>query len=73
VCGIDEREGRRVAKALGLNVTGVLGILLHAAQQGRLSLRQAMADLQDKAGFWIRPQLYAELLGQSEESGGGPE
>lgn len=33
---LDEREGRKVAKSLGLNVTGILGILLRAKQLGEI-------------------------------------
>jgi predicted nucleic acid-binding protein len=33
---LDEREGRRIAKSLGLKVTGVLGILLRAWREGEL-------------------------------------
>ncbi|MFH1907713.1 MAG: DUF3368 domain-containing protein [Chloroflexota bacterium] len=43
---LDEREARRVAKSLGLKVTGVLGILLRARREGRLpSLQKAMDEL----------------------------
>src|SRR6266545_3242625 len=33
---LDERDARRVAKSLGLKVTGVLGILLRAQQESKL-------------------------------------
>jgi len=43
---LDERDARRVAKQLGLKVTGVLGILLRARREGKLpSLQQAMEQL----------------------------
>ncbi len=65
---LDEREGRRVAKSLGLKVTGVLGILLRARREGILpSLRQAMEELREKAGFWIGADLFIELLEHSGE------
>ncbi len=34
---LDERDGRKIAKSLGLKVTGVLEILLRADQEGELS------------------------------------
>lgn len=65
---LDEREARRVAKSLGLKVTGVLGILLRAQRKGKLpSLREAMEELREKAGFRIRADLFAELLRESGE------
>ena len=66
---LDERDGRRAAKALGLRVTGVLGILLKARLQGQLpSLRQAMDDLRNRAGFRISDALYGQLLIAAGES-----
>ena len=51
---LDEREGRRVAKSLGLQVTGVLGILLRARLKGQVpSFREAMDQLRDLADFRI--------------------
>jgi predicted nucleic acid-binding protein len=59
---LDERDGRQVAKAIDLNVTGVFGVLLKARRAGRLvSLRQAIDDLREQAGFRIHPSLLAEL------------
>lgn len=65
---LDEREGRRVAKSLGLKVVGILGILLRARREGKLlSLRRAMEELQQKAGFRIGADLFAQLLRESGE------
>lgn len=60
---IDEREGRKVAKSLGLKITGVLGVLLRANQTGELELLQpTINDLITKAGFRIAPELLAQIL-----------
>jgi hypothetical protein len=65
---LDEREGRRVAKSLGLKVVGVLGILLRARREGKLpSLRRAMEELRQEAGFRIGADLFAQLLQESGE------
>ncbi len=65
---LDEREGRKTAKMLGLSVTGVLGVLLRAWHTGELSsLRDALDDLRSSAGFRIAPALLAEILRQSGE------
>ncbi len=65
---LDERDARRVAKSLGLKVTGVLGILLRAQQEGKLpSLQTAMEQLREKAGFRIGAELFANLVRESEK------
>lgn len=62
---LDEREGRKVAKSLGLKVTGILGILLRAKQLGELEcLQTVIDDLINKAGFRIAPALLAQILTQ---------
>jgi len=60
---MDERDGRKAARSMKLKVVGVLGILLKARHEGRLmSLEQAMDKLRDKAGFYIREDLYSEIM-----------
>jgi hypothetical protein len=62
---LDEREGRKVAKSLGLKVTGVLGVLLRAKALGKIELLQPIIDdLINKAGFRIAPELLAQVLMQ---------
>jgi predicted nucleic acid-binding protein len=64
---LDESEARRIAKDLGLKVTGVLGILLRAYRQKRIpSLRIEMERLREKAGFYIADHLFEDLLKQSQ-------
>jgi predicted nucleic acid-binding protein len=60
---LDEREGRKVAKSLGLRVTGILGVLLRAKQTGELeSLQPVIDNLINKAGFRIAPELLAQIF-----------
>jgi len=60
---LDERDGRKIAKSLGLKVTGVLGILLRAKQEGDLSsFPDAINALIKTAGFRIAPELLAKVL-----------
>lgn len=62
---LDERDGRKIAKSLGLKVTGVLGILLRANKEGELSsLPDAIDALVNTAGFRISPELLAKVLAQ---------
>ncbi|KJH70088.1 DUF3368 domain-containing protein [Aliterella atlantica] len=60
---LDERDGRKVAKSLGLKVTGVLGVLLRAEKEGELSsLPDAIDALVKTACFRISPELLAKIL-----------
>jgi len=64
---LDEREGRRRARNVGLEVTGALGILARADRRGELdSLSGALDRLEDEAGFWIGSALREQILGKSE-------
>ena len=64
---LDEREGRRRARNIGLEVTGALGILAQADRQGELdSLAGALDRLEEEAGFWISSALRKQILGESE-------
>jgi predicted nucleic acid-binding protein len=66
---LDEKEGRKIAKSLGLKVAGVLGILLRARHEGRLpSMQKAMDQLRDRAGFRIKAELYADLMRKNGEN-----
>jgi uncharacterized protein len=62
---IDERDGRKASRSLGLKVTGTLGVLLRARQTGDLkSLQPVINCLISKAGFRIAPELLAQILAQ---------
>jgi len=64
---LDEREGRRRARKLGLKVTGALGILARADREGELdSLPESLDRLEEEAGFWISSTLREQILGGSE-------
>jgi predicted nucleic acid-binding protein len=64
---LDEREGRRRARAVGLEVTGALGILAQADRRGDLdSLSDALDRLEGEAGFWIGSALREQILGGPE-------
>ncbi|QEI43653.1 hypothetical protein BMF77_04273 [Dolichospermum sp. UHCC 0315A] len=59
---IDERKGINEAIKSSLQVTGLLGIILAARQQGFIPLVKPILDDLIANGFWIREQLYAEVL-----------
>ena len=65
---IDEREGRQAAHRLGIEVKGVLGILLRAKFCGDLSaIRPEIESLETKAGFRIAPSLRQKVLQSAGE------
>ncbi len=60
---LDEKEGRKTAKSLGLTITGILGVLLKARTTGVLpSLKPVLDDLTTTAGFRIAPALREKIL-----------
>ena len=53
---------------MGLQVTGVLGVLLRAKRKGRLlALRTVMDQLRDQAGFHIGQELFVHILREGGE------
>ena len=60
---MDERRGRAVAISYGLNVTGLLGVLLQAKRNGIiLAVKPLMDRLIEEADFRVSSQLYANIL-----------
>jgi predicted nucleic acid-binding protein len=60
---LDERQGRRVAQRLGLNFTGILGVLLQAKAQGLIpAVSTCLEDLRFKARFWIHQSVIEDCL-----------
>ena len=60
---MDELAGRATAVALGLRITGLLGVLLEANLSGHLStLVPILESLDREAGFWRAPSLRERVL-----------
>lgn len=60
---IDERRARAAASRLGLNVVGVLGVLVEAKQKALMpQLKPVLDALITQAGFWMSPELYERIL-----------
>jgi uncharacterized protein len=65
---LDEKEARQAARALGLSITGILGIMLRGWHEGTVpSMKSVMERLQQDANFWISPLLFAQVLQESGE------
>lgn len=61
---IDERKGRAKAKALGLEITGTIGILLLAKEKAiEIDLRSELEKLRSH-GFRISEALIEKILKQ---------
>jgi predicted nucleic acid-binding protein len=60
---VDERRGRRIAASLGLQITGLLGVLADAKQAGLIDrIKPVLDELIRDARFWIGADLYARVL-----------
>ena len=65
---IDERAGRRAARALGLIPVGVLGVLLRAKERSLIVAVQPFVQrLQIELDFRMAPDLIADVLRQAGE------
>ena len=65
---IDEKAGRRIARLHGLKVTGSLGILIKAKEQGIIdNLGDCIARMRIH-GIWISPTLIQQALNAAGES-----
>jgi predicted nucleic acid-binding protein len=66
---VDERRARAVATRLGLNVVGVLEVLVEAKHKALVPHLKPLLDaLITRAGFWVSPQLYERVLHAVRES-----
>jgi len=59
---IDERRGWKMAKELGINAIGIIGVLLDAKKLGVLQkIMPVIDELRSVAGFWISAGFYAQI------------
>ena len=60
---MDEKPGRRVAKGRGLQVIGVLGVLVQAKKEGLIGeLGPLLQEMVSTAGFFLSPDLLQAAL-----------
>lgn len=65
---MDERRGRIVATNYGINITGLLGVLIQAKKQGLIPAIKPLIDqLITQANFRVNRQLYTVVLQASNE------
>lgn len=65
---IDDWKGRRVALAMGLTVTGSLGLLGRAKQLGLVSAIRPLVERAASAGIRYHPQLVSAVLAELGEA-----
>ena len=65
---MDEADGRAVVKAMDLHPTGILGILLRAKFEGKItSVSDEMSRLKNEAGFFIAESLFRYVQKEAGE------
>jgi len=65
---MDERRGRTVATSYGLNVTGLLGVLLQAKRNSIIpAVKPVMDQLIEQVDFRVSSHLYATILLSADE------
>ncbi len=65
---LDERLGRRHAQRLGLTITGTLGVLLRAKQQGLVPEIKPLIEQLQQGGIRLGRPLVAQVLLLADES-----
>ena len=66
---IDERDGRQVARTLGVPLTGTLGVLLRAKVLGHTpTIKPLLAELVEQHHFRLNPGLVQQVLAESGEA-----
>lgn len=65
---IDESKGRKVAKKMGLSVTGSLGVVIIAKNNGHISSVKAIIEKIERTNFRISPSIIQSVLQKAGES-----
>jgi predicted nucleic acid-binding protein len=59
---IDDKDGRAMAENLKVPVTGTVGLLMLAAEDGKINLKKALDDL-IASGFRLSDSEYKKMIG----------
>jgi predicted nucleic acid-binding protein len=68
LAGLDDRQARQLAEALGLQVVGTLGVLLRAKKVGHIPAVRPALDAAIEQGFRLSQELYQDVLGIANEA-----
>nr|CBH37999.1 conserved hypothetical protein [uncultured archaeon]CBH38510.1 conserved hypothetical protein [uncultured archaeon] len=64
---LDESDAREVARNYGLNITGVIGVLIRAKDEGEIASFGEILEKLKETGFWISDDLYTKILREGGE------
>ena len=64
---IDDKNAKRYAKHLGFNVTGTLGVLLKAKQEGYIDAIKPLINEMVSCGIYIDDRVIAFCLNEANE------
>jgi len=60
---IDETKGRQIAASYGIKVTGIIGVLIKAKEEGLIiEVKPYLQKLVNDAGFWLNPKLIEKIM-----------
>ncbi len=59
---VDDRDARNIAKKLGLQVMGTLGVIALAKYKGLILRAKPIIDKLVESGFWISKRILGEFL-----------
>lgn len=60
---IDDRDGRIMAANLGIPITGTVGLLMLAAEDGKIDLKKTLDELIG-SGFRLSKSEYKKIIGK---------
>jgi hypothetical protein len=64
---LDDYEAREIARNYGLNITGIIGILIRAKYKGKIASLKDMLEKLKETGFWLGNDLYTRSLREGGE------
>lgn len=63
---LDDKDARKMAEFLGLNVIGTLGRLVMAHKKGKIQNMKPVVDKMREENFWIDEKLYRRIMKEIE-------
>ena len=64
---IDEKRGRAIAKKMGMKITGILGVIIKAKEQGLIDAVKPLIEKLEIVGFRISEKLKNQILKRVNE------